>query len=201
MNVSVNIRGIDGVINGLGVFGREATVARARAIRSTLKWVRTRVRRDAAKQLKVPQKVLNKRLVTSKVKNTDASGKLWAGTWDISPFALGSPASNIRTRVIQVGNRRYKGAFVKPIFTSEPNIWMRKRSKNYDANLYPPSRTGGGNSIPAELRHKFPVVKAAIRVDDTMAAVFQRDADEIREQFSKNLRKEINYALNIEGRR
>lgn len=202
MNVAIDIRGIDGVTRNLGLYGKAVTTARARAIRDTLRTVRASVRRDAAAALKVPQRVLQSRLVTSKVSNTDDSGKLWAGTWDISPFAIGAPRSSIRSRVIQVGSRKYVGAFMKPIFSSEPNIWIRKNSKNYRADLYPPARNGsGGSSLPAELRHKFPVVKASIRIDETMARVFERDEERIREVFAKNLRRQINYALNIEGRR
>lgn len=200
MIVNVDVKGINVVAKRLGATRKNVTVARARAIRATLKHVRMLVRRDAAKALKVPQKVLNKRLVTTKIKNTDAAGKLWAGTWDISPFALGAPSSDLKTKAIKVGSRTYRGAFMKPIFTSEPNIWIRLRSKYYKPDLYPASRKhSGAGSLPASLRHKFPVVKAAIRVDDTMATVFAREEKDIKDFFDRQLQSQINYAVNIEG--
>ena len=59
----------------------------------------------------------------------------------------------------------------------------------------------GGQPVPASLRHRFPLAKAAIEVEPTMAVVFQRDESEIRAEFNKRLRREINFALNIEGRK
>jgi hypothetical protein len=80
MNVDVKITGVPAVQQALGSTARRVAIAQSRAIRGTLSWVKTRIRREGAKALNVPQKALTPRLITSRVKNGDTSGKLWAGT-------------------------------------------------------------------------------------------------------------------------
>jgi hypothetical protein len=122
----------------------------------------------------------------------------------LSPFALGNVSSSRKTRVLQVAGRRYPGAFfgnVYPQVLEKNNIWIRKASKHFDAKLYPGKSRKSRGSIPEKYKHRFPVVRAAIEVFPTMEVVFQRDENDIRDTFDKRLRREINFALNIEGRK
>lgn len=202
MNVSVNVRGIPEAKRYLAGNERKIAVATTRAIRDTLKYTRTRIKREAAKALKVPQKVLTSRLFISKIKNGESKGKLWAGTWNISPLVLGPVASGRKSRVIQVGRYRYPGAFYERVYGSRPDIWIRLSSKHFDKALYPGGRKKAGtNTLDPELRGRFPVAKAAISIEEAMGKTFDRNEDEIRQEFYKKLRKEINYAINIEGRK
>jgi hypothetical protein len=201
MKVSVSIKNVSKVTASLRATPLQLQKATARAIRGTLSSIRTEIKRAAAKELKVPQKVLTPRLLTSTVRNTDTSGKLWAGTWMISPFALGRPSSNIKSRVLKVGRRSYIGAFMKPIFTAEQNIWIRLNSRHYRPDLYPRLGKSGSGAVPANLRHKFPVVRAMIEVEPTMAKAFLGDAEKMRMMFYKRLDREINFAVKLEGKK
>jgi len=201
MRIEVNLKGIPGVRRNLLVGGQQVAIARTRAIRDTLKSVRAKIKKDAAAALKVPQKVLTPRMFISKIKNGEAKGKLWAGTWYISPYAVGKPNQG-KTGVTGIRGRRYRGAFLQTIYGSKENIWIRQGSKHFDAALYPGHRgKPRANTLPSELRGRFPVVKAAIPIEEAMGKTFDRNEEEIRQDFYKKLRHEINYALNIEGKK
>jgi hypothetical protein len=51
--------------------------------------------------------------------------------------------------------------------------------------------------LPAELRGRFPVVKASIPIEPTMQSVFDRDEEEIQNEFYKKLTHELNYELRV----
>lgn len=193
MRIDANIKGIPEVRKYLLVSGQQVAVARTRAIRETLKSVRTKIKKEAAKVLKVPQKALTPRMFISKIKNGDAKGKLWAGTWWISPYVIGKPRQS-KTGVTGVRGRRYRGAFLKKIYGEQENIWIRQGSKHFDIRLYP-----AGKRKPVSNK-RFPVVKAAIPIEEAMGKTFDRNENEIRQDFYKKLRREINYALKIEGK-
>jgi hypothetical protein len=187
----------------LGSTARRITIAQSRAIRGTLAVVKTRIKRAGAKALSVPQKSLTPRLITSRIKNGDTSGKLWAGTWMLSPYAVGKPAQG-KSGVTGVRGRRYRGAFIGRVYPQQldkDQVWIRIKSRHFDPKLYPGQARRSSGSVPAELRHRFPLAKAAIEVEPTMSVVFQRDESEIRAEFNKRLRREINFALNLEGRK
>lgn len=199
MKIDVKVTGILQVRKFLGNTDRQVIIAQSRAIRGTLSAIRTLIRRDAAKSLGVAQKHLQKRLLTSTVKNGDTSGYLWAGTWQLSPYAIGKPSQRPKG-VIGVPRRSYVGAFTKSIFGPMENIWIRKASKHYRPELYPGGGRRSSGSVPQQLRGRFPIIRAMVEVEPTMEQVFDRDAAVIRAEFDKRLRKEINFALNIEGR-
>jgi len=180
------------------IYPKKATVAQARAIRDTLRWVRTRVKRDAAAELAVRQKDIASRVLTSSVTNASTQGHLWAGLWNLSPYKLGQPSYNPMVGV-EVGNRQYMGAFLARIYSGQENIWIRKRSDFYDPALYVHGGRGAG-STPRHLRHRFPVVKGTVRIDEAMAKVFERDEPEIKEYFAKRMAAQLNYAFGIEGK-
>jgi len=202
--IGIQIKGLKETTKFLNGTPRQMAVASTRAIRSTLAWTKTRIKRDGAKALKAPQKAITSRILTQKIRNGATSGKLWAGTWNISPFAVGVPqqiggrtskgkAARSRLGGVGVGRSRfYRGAFLGNVYGGKPSIWIRKSSRHYTPSMYggKPGRTVSG---------RFPVTKATIRIDDLMTQVFDRDEGPIRAEFHKRLQKEINYAVNVEG--
>jgi hypothetical protein len=121
----------------------------------------------------------------------------------LSPYAVGKPAQG-KSGVTGVRGRSYRGAFIGRVFPQQldkDQIWMRVKSRHFDPKLYPGKARKSSGSLPASLRHRFPLAKAAIEVEPTMAVVFQRDESEILAEFDKRLRREINFALNLEGRK
>jgi hypothetical protein len=175
--------------------------ATARAIRDTQRFARTLVKRDIAKNLGVPQKAINKRLVTPKISNRDIEGKVWAGTWDISPFALGTPSQS-EQGVRGIPKRNYKGAFLARVFSQElgvGNIWIRLKSRHFDPKLYPYDKRKNRGSVPDELKHRFPVVKASIPAEEAMTKAFDQDEEQIRQRFLDRLSHQADYILKKGG--
>lgn len=202
MILKATISGFQSAQRELEKSTRRVTIAGSRAIRGTLSWVRTRIRREAAKSLNVPQRALQSRLVTSRVKNGDIEGKLWAGTWMLSPFSVGKPRQGKRG-VVGVRGRSYLGAFIARVYPQElgrDNIWIRTNSKHFNPALFPGVAKKSRTTVPDHLRHRFPVAKAAIEIKPTMEQVFKRDESEILAELDKRLRREINFALNVEKR-
>jgi hypothetical protein len=214
MEIKIDIKGIKETTDYLKGTDRQISLATTRAIRKTLVWVKSQVKKDIAAKLKVTQKSITSRIRTSVIKNGETSGALWGGMWSLSPYALGTPRQ-IGGNPAGIGSRRkrstlggvslgssrfYRGAFIKNIYGDGPNIWIRKNSKHFNPELFPGRHWGqyDGGYVLKKLRGRFPVVKAQIVLEDTMREVFDRADSDIRAEFDKKLRGEINYAVNIE---
>lgn len=210
MNVSVDIKGIKATTDYLKGTDRQIALATTRAIRSTLKWCKTRIKKDISSALKIQQNKIDHRLRTSNIKNGDTRCVLWAGTWNLSPYVKGKPrqigaksigGKKARSRFggVALGpSRFYRGAFLGRIFGSKENIWIRVSSRYFHPDLYPSKKYRPGDRGLAEFHGRLPVVKASIVTGEIMERVFDRDADAIRAEFDKRLRKEVNFAVNIE---
>ncbi len=187
----------DALIAGLVAMPRRIKFARARALRKTGIFVRKQIRREAAKALNMPQKAISDRFFLSRIRPDDDTARLYIGTWNVDPRSLGTPAQTALE--VQVGRRFYRGAFLAAIYSGQEKVWIRRKSKYYSAALYPvrkriSPRTGG---MPAELRNRFPVIRAAVPIDAVLAKVVRRDEGEISSRFRKVLLQEINYEVNV----
>lgn len=178
---------------------RQLELARARALRKTSSWLRGQVRKSAAKSLKIPQKSIADRFFLDRVRPGDIEATLWIGTWNVSPYSLGRPVQN--KAGVRAGRRGYRGAFLGEIYSGREGVWIRKRSKHYDPELYPTVRKRSTGGVPPELRHRFPVVRAAVKIDKILEQVIKRDWREIEERFQRTLRQEINYEVNVRGKK
>jgi hypothetical protein len=200
MKITLEMDKLSGLQSLLVAGNANVQKAGTRAIKSTLLYIQGLVKKDAAAELNVPQKALTKRMFISNIKNGDQQGRFWAGTWNVSPFVFGPPIQASQG-VFDARGMQYAGAFIKRIFGYE-NIWIRLRSKFYDPNLYPGHRNKPAtNTLPRELNSKFPVAKASIEIIDAIEKVFRQDEENIRYEFDKRLRAEVNFALNVEGRK
>jgi hypothetical protein len=214
MDVNIDIKGIKETTDYLRATERQISLATTRAIRKTLKWVKTSVKKDIAAKLKVTQKSITSRIKTSDIKNGETSGTLWGGMWRLSPYALGTPrqiggntagfgSKRKRSTLggVSVGSSRfYRGAFIKNIYGDGSDIWIRKNSKHFNPELFPGRHWGqyDGGYVLKKLRGRFPVVRAQIVMEDTMREVFDRADSDIRAEFNKKLRGELNFAVNVE---
>jgi hypothetical protein len=80
-------------------------------------------------------------------------------------------------------------------------VWIRLRSKHYSPELYPTKRRPGDRGLGDQgLRGRFPVVRAAVPIDEVLERVVDRDGDAISEEFLKVLTQELNYYTNIRGK-
>lgn len=197
LNVDYDKARTEAQASGLVAMPRQLEFARARTLRKTGSFVRKQIRREAAKALKIPQKAISDRFFLSRVRPRDDEISLYIGTWNVDPRSLGTPVQTAAG--VEIGRRRYRGAFFAAVFSGTEKVWIRKASKYYSAALYPTRkrsspRTG---SMPAELRNRFPVIRAAVPIDSVMAKVIDRDEAEISARFRKVLQREINYEVNV----
>lgn len=170
--------------------------ARARALRKMKTRMETRIKRDVAKVENIPQRGLSDRVFSSGVKAGDEELTIWIGTWNISPFSIGNPRQT--GRGVRVSKKSYQGAFLGKVYTSDTKVWIRLYSRHYSPDLYPtdyrPGDRGGvGN------KGRFPLVRAAIPIDDTVAAVLAANESYFSLEFEKLFAQELNYEINFRG--
>jgi len=206
IDVSVDPAAVQEVIRRFGSTIDQVELARASALRKMRKRVETAVKRAASKELGMPQKALGGRFFSNKIKKGDDVLKVWIGTQPVSPFKLGAvgvfgepgrPFSGV-----MVGKRKYRGAFLASIYTSRQKIWIRLNSKFYSPELYPTMKRSGdrGLSDDPSLKGRFPVVRAAVPIDEVLEAVVDRDGDTILADFEKVFIQELNYYTNVKGK-
>ncbi|MBU1567438.1 MAG: hypothetical protein KJ630_17665 [Proteobacteria bacterium] len=176
--------------------------ARMSTLRKMRRLVEARVKRYAAKELRIPQRGIEHRFFAETLKPGDEELRLWIGTWNISPFSIGTPTAYGvpgKTGGVRVGrSRNYPGAFMARIYTARDKVWIRLGSKHYSDELYPTRYRPGDRGLTG-LRGRFPVVRAAVPIDYTIKAVLEKHESEFSGEFSKIFARELNYFVNIKG--
>lgn len=201
LDVSYDKAKMEALAAGLVAMPRQLMFARTRALRKTGTFVKNQVKKAAAKSLRIPQRSIADRFYLSRIKPGDDAATLWIGTWNVDPHSIGTIRSSIKSRVLYAGTKKYQGAFYARISSSKYKVWIRKRSRHYSPDLYPVSRRKNQGSVPPELRHRFPVVRAAVPIDGVLQKVIRRDEAEIAARFKKTLLQEINYEVNVRPNR
>ena len=182
----------------------EQQVAQAvtNSLRKLSKHISTIVKRETAKEARVPQKALGRRIYASPVNQGDSKMTVWVGTYPIDAFNVGAPVGYGVPRKsggVKVGRMRYPGAFIAQIYTADKKVWIRKGSKHFSSDLYP-TKKRGGSRLSAGLTGRFPVVRAAILVDDIVEGVFTKNSAEFESFFAKTFSRELNFQVNIKGK-
>lgn len=182
----------------VGATDRQMENARLSALREMRKTIKSIVLRRVADEHRIPQKALEGRIFFSSLDGGEEELQTWIGTWNISPFAIGTPSQD--NRGVSVGLRRYPGAFLASIYGSNGQVWIRLYSKFYDPGLYPTDYRPGDRGL-GEKRGRFPVVRASIPVDDTVRRVMDQSGDYLGRQFEKKFIQQLNYQVNVKGAR
>jgi hypothetical protein len=86
------------------------------------------------------------------------------------------------------------------IYTSRDHVWIRVHSPHYSADLYPTRYRPGDRGL-GELAGRFPVVRAAVPIDDTIRSVVGDMEKDFSADFEKTFFGELNYFANIRGNR
>jgi hypothetical protein len=204
LDVQVDKASLDSVLARFASTPGQVDLAIASALRKMRKRIETSVKREAAKELRLPQKALGKRFFSESIRKGDKVLKVWIGTQPLSPFDVGSvrpygvPG---KTGGVKAGRRTYRGAFLASIYTGQQKAWIRLRSRHFSPELYPTRKRPGDRGLgDAGLRGRFPVVRAAVPIDEVLKRVVDRDGDAIREEFLKVLTQELNFYTNVRGK-
>lgn len=204
LHVDLDQSAIDQIISTTRATAEQIEQARLSTMRKLGKRIETVVKRRAAKDLRIPQKSIENRFFTESLKPGDETLKVWVGTWDLSPFALGSPSVYGlpgKSGGVKAGAyRNYPGAFLAKIYTTQQKVWIRLHSPHYRADLYP-TRYRPGDRGAGELAGRFPVVRAAVPIDDTIRSVVSDMEKDFSADFEKIFFGELNYFANIRGGR
>lgn len=181
--------------------GMEKQVEKAvqRALRKTIRWVRTHSIKELGKELNIKQAAIKNRfrLETSTKKN---EVKLWVGLLAVAAHDLGKVQQTAAG--VRVGRHRFDGAFYKRIYESSESVYIRaSRNKvfRHDAvRLNMKHNSNYDHSFMAENSGRFPVQVVGISIVDEAEKVLAKFENRVNTQFIKILNQELNYALNIE---
>lgn len=173
-----------------------------RAMRKTIRWLKTRIAREISLLTKVPQKALKPRMTVSTAgRGTDRVHILWFGTLPLAAEQAGNPRQT--RRGTNVGKHRFEGAFVSKIYNPEANVWVRTR-RNASAGHFTLGKQRRGRpsgSVPSALSGRFPVQRVGIDLGTMAGEVFRRYQRRAEARFAELIDQELNYAVNHENPR
>ncbi len=186
----------------LAAVGERRRVERAlkRALRKLSRWAWREMTRRYARETGVTQKALRGyRRVSLRV--GDMRTDVWAGLDPLPAHVFGrvswrrnAPGARVRGRVLE-------GAFYRPVYGTQPKVWIRTaRNLRSRLPLYNPPR----NWRPMEGgpdRGRFPVALVALPVEAAARPLARGMDRAARERFARLARQELQYALEVEGRR
>lgn len=178
------------------VVPKAAAAAQRRAINKTLGWLVTHIAKDASRQEKIALKAVRQRLRSYAIKGNGKEGKLWFGIDPMEASRIGRPR---KTKAgVSVAGRRFRGAFYEKVYGNKEDIWIRKASKHFREEDYPDSdiTSGGGARTGwiAENSHRFPLVKAKVKLED-VEGPFNTWAQKADERLLVVLKQELNFEL------
>jgi len=185
----------------VGATDAQIEAARTAALREMRKRIETHIKRRAAKALKISQKSLEGRFHSSSVEPGDEELQVWVGTWNVSPYAIGSPrvyGVPGKSGGVKVGSRLHPGAFLAKIYSGQENVWIRLYSQHYNPELYP-TKYRPGDRGASELRGRFPVVRASVPIDAVVQDVIMQDGELLAKEFEKVFLQQLNYQVNVKG--
>ena len=198
LKIDINQAAIERMIAVTEATEQQIEKARVSALRKVRTPIRRAVLQAVAKERRIPQKSIESRVYAGAVPDGADSMQIWFGTWNVSLFEAGSPKQT-KTGV-SVGRLRYPGAFISRIYSAREQVWIRLHSKHYSPELYPTKQRPGDRGLTeAGLRGRFPVVRAAIEIDEIVQKVLQDSAELFRQRFMTIFSQELNYFVNIKG--
>lgn len=178
-----------------GATDKQFDTARLRTLRKTQRFIETAIKREASKELNIPQKSIADRFFTNKLNPGDEELTVWVGVWAVDPFSIGRPTQS--RAGVRAGRRSYPGAFLAEIYSAQQKVWIRLHSPYYSPELYPTKKRPGNRG--GQQSGRFPVVRAAVPIDAVVARVLSREADSFARQFETIFIRELNYEVNVKG--
>lgn len=195
LEFDVDTSAIDEIARRMAATDGQVELARTSALRKVNKRLETSLKRLTAKALRIPVRSIGDRFFSNSIAPGDDELRVWIGTWDVSPYSIGTPAQN--SRGVRVGQRSYPGAFLAKIY-GQQKVWIRLHSKHYAPDLYP-TRYRPGDRGGSDLRGRFPVVRAAVPIDSVMRDLLAKEGPDIATEFAKVFAQELNYQVFVKG--
>lgn len=195
IRIEIDDRDVDRVLDQFHAEAEKVERARTRALRKTGYWFRNQVLREAAKALRIPQRSMKNRFYLSRVGREDEEVTLTIGVLPVPAFRLATPRQT--PRGTRVGRRFYEGAFVGKVYNNVEKVWIRKGSRHYDPEKYPTIRRAGDRFEDPSLRGRFPVVRAAVPIDEVVEKVATKQKMSIANRYLTLLERELNYEVNV----
>lgn len=201
MTISAELRldgSIEDVIGKLNAASPQAKLGIKRAVRKLLQWYARKIAVEIKTETQVSEKVLktNRRLF---VKYGDFEGLIWVGV-DPLPASEGNVSYTAGSAGATVNGKSMPGTFRASIYSSAAKVWIRtRRNRDFGHPIYNPRRRHKSFS-GAVKAGRFPVELVAIELDSVLD-VDDRLTTQARARFEELLFQELNYALNLEGKR
>jgi hypothetical protein len=197
MTVDYDQAKFEALARGIVAMPKQLEFATVRALKKSEDYVYRTVRKATAKELKIPQYRLGKRAYRPYIRRGDRDATLWIGTWNLDPRTLGNVRQTPRS--VRVKGRNYPGAFLAKVPSSpREKIWIRRASRHFNFLQYDAKVTTRGGKPK---RPNLPIVRAIVPIDHTIRGVVQRNWDDLNAYFKKRLGEEINYEVNVRGKK
>ncbi len=199
--MTVDAAAINNIIEHSRATEIQIDAARKSALRKTGAWLKTQVKKGAARELGITQKSIENRFYFKNTKKGSDEITVWIGTAPVEPFAIGNPSilgSPLHPTGIKVRNYSYPGAFISRVYGKNKKIWIRVESFHYDHDLYPTGARGSG-TFPGS-KGRFPIARAAISIDDVVKQVLESVDVDLGNKYEEILARELNYFVNVKGK-
>lgn len=202
LRLDIDNRAMRDMIAAVGATPRQARAAVKRALRRLQKHIMTGSGREVAQKLGLPMKRVAKRYHSSTAEEDGC--EIWAGTWAIDAMSFGR-ARQTKTGV-RVGRLpEFRGAFIGRPWPSRGDlgVFIRKSSRHYTPDLYGRQRRSGSRfgGSGAERGGRFPVVRVRVPIEDAVIGSFRGKEPEFEQFFLRQLEAELNYQVNVRGKR
>lgn len=198
LRVDVDDQALRDLGRRLGATEAQIIRARDRAIDTLQRQVEAQTRRAAARALRMPVRNIGHRIFRGeKGRRGSDELRVWIGAREIMPARIGTPRTYGRPGKqggVRVARYDYPGAFLARVYQgSRPDtVWIRLRSRHYSQELYPTIRRSGDRGYTqAGLRGRFPVVRAAVRIDDVLARVVEEERALLLPAFKETFAREL----------
>jgi hypothetical protein len=192
--LTVELHGLDAELGRFRGMNAEIDRVVRSGISQATRSAATAIRKGVAQELGATEGAIKKKnRITYRIKRDH--GLVWIGLEPLLPTHLGGNVTQTSSGVT-AGNRSFVGAFHKAIYTQDKKVWIRLRSRHYDADLYPYKGRRDSGSIDSALRHRFPVVLGRVKVD--IAAIrdlINHEADRCGELMADIVAQELGIAI------
>jgi hypothetical protein len=189
--LTVELHGLDAELGRFRGMNAEIDRVVRSGISQATRSAATAIRKGVAQELGATEGAIKKKnRITYRIK--PGQGLVWIGMEPLLPTHLGGNVTQTASGVT-AGNRSFVGAFHKAIYTQDKKVWIRLRSRHYDADLYPYKGRNSGGGMRS---NRFPVVLGRVKVDiEAIRNLINYEADQAGERLADIVAQELGIAI------